>query len=444
MRRDSLHIFEAAVKAVDAGDAISRNLRRRGKDLEVEDLRLDLADVETVRMIAFGKASLPMAQALLQILEVDEGLVVTHEAGTGDVPGMDIVIGGHPHPTEGSLEAGGKALAMARRCGPSDLLVVLISGGGSALLEDTEIPMQDLRRVSALTLASGMDIVSQNIVRKHLSNVKGGHLADAASKTGGNVAALIVSDIVGDPVSFIASGPTAPDETTFGDAREVLERFALWEVVPASVKTRIDAGIRGEVPETPKPGVASFRQVHNFIVATNRMACEAAIQEAERRGYHSIILTTGMSGEARDAGTHFARYALSPEEWPEDWPPAGKEGEPPQRPAAIVAGGETTVTVRGKGIGGRNQEFVLAAASLLRDRRAVLLSAGTDGRDGETDAAGAVVDGTTWDRARSLGMDPSRYLDHNDSHTFFQRLGDTILTGPTGTNVMDIQILLVR
>lgn len=434
MREDALQIFTASIEAVDAAQALQQHLLRQDDTLHMDGVTVALEEVDTIRALAFGKASLPMARALVNVVDVDEGLVVTHEGEAVPPAKFDLIQAGHPHPTDESLHAGKRALKLAEAGGANDLLFVLVSGGGSSLLEATDLSLEDLRDTVTIAADSGMDVVRLNTVRKHLSTVKGGQLARIATGGGSRVLGLIVSDVVGDPLSFIASGPTVADESTFADAKTILETFGVWSAIPRLARKRIDAGVDGDLADTPKPGEPFFDHVHNRLIARNRTACEAAVTEAERRGYQGLVLTSQLQGEAREVGRVLAAIGTS----------VGAEGLPLQPPAAIVTGGETTVRVRGPGQGGRSQELVLAATRDLRGQRVVLLSGGTDGRDGETDAAGALADGDSWDRAQALGLDPADYLATNDAHTFFQRLKDTIVTGPTGTNVMDVQILLVR
>ncbi len=434
MRRTVLEVYGTALRSADPRSAVRRHLKTGKRRISVDGVELLLKDIESVRMIAFGKASSPMVEAVAEAVVLDEVLIV---ASGGKPPSMrefDFVEAGHPLPDEGSLRAGDLALKMAGRCGPKDLLLVLVSGGGSAMLEDTDLPLDDLREISDVLMKSGMDIVDLNTVRKHLSNIKGGQLGREAAARGATVVTLAISDVVGDPLSFIASGPTVPDETTFLDARRVLKDFGLWDTVPSAARDRIEAGVAGALEDTPGPGDPTFGRVHNVIVASNRVACRSAAEEARRRGYESIVLTSHLRGESKEVGRVLAAVAMAVDE----------ESLRLSKPVAIVTGGETTVTVEGEGVGGRNQELALAAAPLLEGRNVVLLSCGTDGQDGPTEAAGAIVDGETMDRASRSGLDPADYLSRNDSHSFFRQLGDTVITGPTGTNVMDLQILLVR
>jgi glycerate-2-kinase len=431
MRRHALGILEAGLRAVDPEQALRDSVRRENHILRIGELEIDLNRYEALRLLAFGKAAPAMARALLRLVEVREGLMVTDREV--QVEGVRVMRGGHPLPDERSLRSGEQALRLAGRCGPRDLLVVLVSGGGSSMLEASELSAEDLKATTNLLLRCGADIRDLNTVRKHLSLLKGGQLAIAASARGGEVVTLSVSDVVGDDPSLIASGPTVPDPTTFADAKGVLQRHGLWESVPEAVRRRISGGVRGRIPETPKPGHEAFERTQYFIIADNEDACRAASEEARRLGYQSMILTTRLQGEAREVARVMTSIAISVQD----------SGIPLGEPAAIIAGGETTVTVRGKGRGGRNQELVLASVSALHRRSVVLLSCGTDGVDGSTEAAGAVADGESLTRAEALGMDPAVYLAENNSYEFFKRLGDVIVTGPTGTNVMDLQVVLI-
>jgi len=332
------------------------------------------------------------------------------------------VVASHPLPDEGSLEAGRESLALVDDLDPGDLLLVLLSGGASAMLETGPVPLADLRTCYEALLQSGLDIRSLNEVRKGLSRVKGGRLAERAVMRGAHVVSLIVSDIVGDPIADIGSGPSAPSSSRGARGRKILEDANLWHRMPTSVKRALDAS----------KGIASWRDtsglVRAFIIANNETACKAAMEEAERRGYRTRILTTSLQGEAREAGPRFVEDTLS---WID---PASRR--------ATIAGGETTVTVRGDGRGGRNQELALAVVEALEGMPAVLVSCGTDGIDGNSNAAGAIVDGETIARARAKGLDPLAFLKRNNSFTFFEALGDLIMTGLTGTNVGDLQIFL--
>ena len=309
------------------------------------------------------------------------------------------------------------------------LTLFLLSGGASALLPMPADPitLQDKIEVTKLLLASGANIDEVNAVRKHISGIKGGLLGRRLSK--GLVIYLIISDVVGDKLETIGSGPTAPDPTTFKDAYEVLNKYGLWDKIPESVRHRIRLGLDGRVEETPKPGDPIFKRITNLIVASVGDACKAAEKYLRSKGYRSMTLTRFMEGEAREIGVFAAGLLRQLSER------RGKH--------AIVMGGETTVTVKGKGIGGRNQELALSASIKLRDlKNCCLVSVGTDGVDGPTDAAGAIVDGETYQDALRLGLNPAEFLAENDSNTFFKRVGGLITTGYTGTNVGDVVLLL--
>jgi hydroxypyruvate reductase len=314
-----------------------------------------------------------------------------------------------------------------------DLVLLLLSGGGSALLPAPSpgVTLEDLQVTTDHLLRSGANIVDLNVVRKHLSSLKGGQLARMAAPA--PVIALVLSDVVGDPMDVIASGPTAPDPTTFARAWDVVERYALTDVVSKSVSAHLQAGLRGEVAETPKPGDDLFDRVHNVIVGSNALAAQAAVARAETLGYAGLLLTTFIEGEAREIAKVAVALAKS----------LKATGHPVSLPACLVWGGETTVTVTGQGKGGRNQELALAAALGLEGMSGVAVMAlATDGTDGPTDAAGAVVDGTTAGRARDRGWDLRAALQDNNAYPLLADVGDLLLLGPTGTNVNDILVLL--
>ena len=315
-----------------------------------------------------------------------------------------------------------------------DLVIVLISGGGSALLTlpSSEIELDDIVAANKLLINCGATIGEINTVRKHLSQLKGGQLARRAAPA--KVVSLILSDVVGNPLDVIASGPTVADPTTFTQASDIVDRYHLWEKVPCSVRNRLEAGKAGKIEETPKPGNSLFERVKNVIVGSGVVAAEAALREGQRLGYNSLLLTTTLEGEAREVGRVLA--SLAREET--------THARPLAPPALFVAAGETTVTVHGNGKGGRNQELALSAAMSLEGLSdAVIVSLGTDGRDGPTDAAGAMVDGETVTRIRKAGLSPEERLEKNDSYAALEASGDLIKLGPTGTNVADLYIVAV-
>lgn len=437
LRDELTAIAREALAAVAPDECIRRAVRREGDRLLVGERSYHLAQVRRVIVVGFGKASARMAAALEEILgeDISMGLVVTADGYKVPTTRIEVVEAAHPVPDRRGLEAARRITDLVAQAREEDLLMVLISGGGSALLTYPAegVSLSDLARTNELLLRSGAKIQEINAVRKHLSRVKGGQLARLAHPA--PVVSLILSDVPGDPLDSIASGPTVPDPTTFRDAVEVLRRYGLWAKVPASVKNRLEAGLRGEVPDTPKPADPVFQRVTNLIVGSGSTAAQAAEAAARRRGFAPLILTTTLEGEAREVGKVFA--ALTRE--------LAKTGRPVPPPALLIAAGETTVTVKGEGKGGRNQELALSAALGIQGLGGVaLLSLGTDGRDGPTDAAGGLVDGGTAERALTGGVDPERALDENDSYNALRAAGDLFVTGPTGTNVADLVLVGAR
>ncbi len=435
LRNAARRIFDAAVRAVDPAAAVRRHLRREDSRLRVGQETLDLGDVRQIVVVGCGKAAAPMAAAVEDVLgdRISRGVVVTKYGHMQPTRIVRIHEAGHPIPDDAGIKGAEAILVHVRGLGPMDLVLVLISGGGSAL---TPAPVDgiSLSEKQALTkslLACGADIREINTLRKHISRVKGGQLARAAQPA--RVVALILSDIVGDPLDAIASGPTVPDPTTFADALRILDKYRIRGEIPATVRARLEAGTRGEVPETPKPEDPLFARVHNLIVGSNIQALEAAYSEACALGLTPMILSSSIEGETREIARMHAALARE----------IRTSGNPVTPPACLISGGETTVTLRASGKGGRNQEFVLAAAlDIAGLPGTVILSAGTDGTDGPTDAAGAIADGETCGRALALGLNPRAALDGNDAYPFFAKLGDLILTGPTNTNVMDVRLVL--
>ena len=395
----------------------------------------DLDAYSRVIVVGAGKASAPMVAAVEDILgsDVRLGGSVTVRYGHG-VPTRRVRIAeaGHPVPDAAGVAATRDIADLVERADERDLVVCVISGGGSALLTlpAPGISLDDLQRTTDALLRSGATINDVNIVRKHLDLVKGGGLARLAAPA--RVITLVLSDVVGNPLDSIASGPTVGDSSTFFDAGQVLDRYGLWDVLPASVTERVRAGIAARLADTPSPGDPLFDRTQTVVVGSNLLACQAAERAARDAGLHTLLLSTCIEGEAREVGRVLAGILRE----------VDASQHPLPRPCCIIAGGETTVTVRGAGRGGRNQELALAAAFGLRELREVLLaSVGTDGSDGPTDAAGAWVDGSTLGRASATGLDAGRALAANDSYTLFDRLGNLIRTGPTNTNVNDLYLL---
>jgi glycerate 2-kinase len=425
MRRDALACLIGGLTSVNPESAIEESLRLAGPDLIVQGRPFSVGKSK-IHLLAVGKASVPMARPVLRRVPIASGIVVTSDARSAlaDEP-IPTIVASHPLPNEESLRAGAAALELAAHLHADELLLVLISGGASSLLEASSVPLDDLRACYEALLRSGLDIRRLNEVRKAISMVKGGRLGENAAARGASVISLILSDIVGDPISDIGSGPTAPSSSRGAGAEQILRKAKLWEEMPISIRRRL-----AELSKAPKAWHDRSGRVHAFIVAGNERACQAARLEAERRGYASRIWTTSMQGEARHVGPALVSRA--------------RRWNPRQPSIAVIAGGETTVTVRGEGKGGRNQELALSTVEIMDGQPAVLLSCGTDGADGNTDAAGAIVDGETMSKARALGLDPREFLEGNNSSAFFEVLNDRIVTGPTGTNVADLIVFLMR
>lgn len=437
-REIALNCVEAALSAVDPRNAVDRTVKVRGETLEINKLRFNLRDIENIYVIGGGKASGAMAEAIENILGdlIKEGVVNVLKGTEKNfrVKKIKLVGATHPIPSETGVSGVKEMLSIAEKASENDLVIVLISGGGSALMPMPAPPitLEEKKKVTQLLLKCGATINEINAVRKHISGFKGGQLARAIYPA--ITVALIISDVVGDPLDTIASGPTAPDTTTFDDAYKVLTFYNIIKEVPKSIVERIEKGLRGEIPETPKPGDKIFEKVHNIIIANNKTACRAAEEKAKEYGANAMILSTFIEGEARHVGTVLAGIARE----------IHKFNEPIKKPVVIILGGETTVTVTGKGKGGRNQELVLSSAIRIRGLEGTaILSIGTDGIDGITDAAGGIVDSTTMDRGIENGLDILDYLSNNDSYSYLKKTGDLIITGPTGSNVNDIMLIVL-
>jgi hydroxypyruvate reductase len=436
LREDALAIFGAALAAANANHAVRRHLQRTEGQLRAGYARFPLGGINRIFLIAVGKAAAPMAEAVEHIAAtgLSRGLIITKHGHAAAYAGRcEVIEAGHPIPDGESVRAGRAALDLLHEISARDLLIVAISGGASALLcaPAEGLTLAAKQQTTDLLLRAGADIYELNCVRKHLSALKGGNLAAHAYPA--PVLSLLLSDVVGDPLDVIGSGLTAPDPSTFVKALQVLERRGVLPQVPRKVREHLEKGARGESAETPKPGDGLFENVYNVVVGSSRLALEAAAEEAKRRGYRPLILSSRIQGEAREVARVHADILWE----------VISSGHPVRPPACILSGGETTVTVRGEGKGGRNQEFALAAAVALNGAANVMfLSGGTDGTDGPTDAAGAIVSGETVARAAMRGFDPGEFLARNDSYAFFEALGDLVKTGPTGTNVMDVNVML--
>ncbi len=436
MRRQAMKIFQTALKAVDPVEAIHRYVKPAEDGFQIGEHRYKFQDYDRILVVGAGKAGAPMAKALEDLLgdRVADGAIVVKEGHGLPLKHVRIHEAGHPVPDERGIRGAEDILSMANEAGERDLVLCVISGGGSALLVAPAegVTLADKQEVTRLLLACGADIHEINTVRKHLSRAKGGGLARLAYPA--TVISLILSDVIGDDLNVIASGPAVPDTSTFADARGVFKKYDIWDQLPEAVQTRIQHGLAGDIEDTPKAGDDVFQRCYSELVGTNIQALIAAAQEARRQDYHAIILSSTVEGEAKEVVKMFTAFAKE----------VRSSANPIAPPACILCGGETTVTIQGEGKGGRNQEFALASAMAIDGmENIVVLSGGTDGTDGPTDAAGAIADGRTMARARAKNIDPLDFLKRNDSYHFFQPLNDLIITGPTRTNVSDVYMILV-
>lgn len=435
LRRDAQEIFQAGVNAVNPINAIRKHVRLKDRLMTVEDTKYDLTQFARVYVLGIGKASAAMGQAMEGLLgeKLSSGLVITKYDHGLPLRKIQLIEAGHPVPDEAGFRGAQRIVGLLEETGENDLVIFLISGGGSALFPYPieSLSLEDMQKVTQTLLEVGANIHEINALRKHLSAVKGGRLARIAFPS--TLVSLILSDVIGDDLGSIASGPTVPDRSTFADCLHVLDKYDIRDRVPPVVIEIMEKGVRGDIEESPKPGDVVFEQIQNIIIGSSIQAVKAAEIEAHNLGYNTLILSTFIEGETKDiAKVHaaIAKEILS-------------SANPIAKPACIISGGETTVTIRGKGLGGRNLEFTLSAAiDIAGLKDVVVLSAGTDGTDGPTDAAGAIADGSSIERAENLGLDAERLLQDNDSYHFFQSLGDLIITGPTHTNVMDLRLVL--
>ncbi|HEX6368464.1 MAG TPA: DUF4147 domain-containing protein [Longimicrobium sp.] len=432
LRDDARAILAAALAAADARAAVVRALAVDGERLTVAGTEeIDLSSIRRILLIGAGKAAAGMAAGALQVLgeRIEGGTITTKDGHGADLPRMEVWEAAHPVPDTRGMAGASDALRLAREAGPRDLVLCLLSGGASALWPApvSGVSLTQLREVTNALLRSGATIQEINTVRKHLSRIGGGWLARAAAPA--RVVTLAVSDVVGGALDVIASGPTVPDPTTYAEALGVLEARGI--TPPPAVLAHLQAGDNGELDETPKPYDPAFERATAHVIAASQDALAGAAREAERLGYRARIVADDVEGEARSVGEQVAQLAMS----------ARADAD---APLALLLGGETTVTVQGAGRGGRNQELALAAAVELEGVDGVLAAAmGTDGTDGPTDAAGAFADGGTVARGHAAGLDARDALRRNDAYPFLRAAGDLIVTGPTGTNVNDVVLVLV-
>ena len=425
-------IFHAALRAADPEEAILRHVSVRDGVLSAGKSKYRLDRYRNIFVIGGGKAGAAMAHAMERLLgrSISGGVVNVKYGHTKPLRRIELVECGHPVPDENGVNGARRIAEIAARAASGDLVVCLISGGASALMPAPVkgITLAEKQAATKMLLECGADIGEINCIRKHISTLKGGQLARLAAPA--DVLALMLSDVIGDDLSVIGSGPTTPDPSTFSQARQILYKYGAWERTPESVRIRIESGLRGEVEETPK----RVTNAVNLIVGSNQLAVNAAFARAKELGFRPLVLSTMIEGETRDVARMHAAIAKE----------ILKSGRPVRPPCCVISGGETTVTIRGDGLGGRNQEFALAAAiDLAGVNGVVVLSGGTDGTDGPTDAAGAIADGQTVERAGKLGLSAANFLARNDSYRFFEAAGGLIKTGPTNTNVMDIRLMLI-
>ena len=424
--------YEASLNAIKPEKLIKTKLTFQSPIIKINNLTFDLRNFKNIYVVGGGKASGEMAVALEHILGkwIKKGIV---NIPRGNGPRTEIIIlnqANHPIPDQSGVEGTRQMLEIAGQATQDDLIICLISGGGSSLMPmpREDIALKDKQEITQKLLKSGANISEINTVRKHLSSFKGGFFAKKAYPA--TILNLIISDVVGDRLGDIASGPTVPDNSTFVDAQNVLVKYNIWENTPLSIQTILKQGQQGKIMETPKPGQEFFNKVHNVILANNQSICLAAKEYFEKQGIQTHLLTEGLEGEARKVSIDLTNKIRSI--------------NPVSKPLCLIAGGETTVTVSGKGVGGRNQELALATAIQLKDaERFVFASLSTDGVDGPTDAAGAIIDKNTLNRAKMFGLKPNRFLNENNSYKFFSILEDLVITGRTGTNVNDIVIAML-
>lgn len=429
LRRDARAIFDAALRAADPRQAVERALARYHNRLLLNGQPIFDFTRGRIIVVGAGKAGAPMAQAVEDIAQSDKniGAVTVKYDHLAPTRAITLYEAGHPLPDENTLLATRALVALLDGVTENDLVLCLFSGGGSALMEwlVDGVTLADLRVFTNELLRCGATIYELNTLRKHISRVKGGQIARLAQPA--QVVSLILSDVLGSPLDVIASGPTAPDTSTFANCLKIVDKYRLRETFPPAIIAHYERGARGEIPDTPKPDDPLFQRVTNVIIADNQIACESAAEEARTRGYTVHLLSTQMQGEARELGRELGRTARTAADKKVCW----------------LGGGEPTVKLRGAGKGGRAQELALAASREIDGgTEIVVLSAGTDGTDGPTDAAGALADNTTVTRARTLGMDPTAFLENNDAYPFFAALDDLVMTGPTNTNVNDLMIVL--
>ena len=442
IRSEALQCFNASLKPVNPYEAVKRFVQLEGKRLvigknESKIAEFDIEDYDRIFLVGGGKATAPMARAMEDILgeRVTKGLINVKYGFTDELHSTEIIEADHPLPDKSGVEGTKKILQIIENAGEKDLVFSLISGGGSALLPQPagNITLEEKQAVTQKLLECGASIDEINCIRKHISSSKGGQMARAAFPA--TTINLMLSDVVGDRMDVIASGPFVPDMSSYDESWEIIEKYGL-EDIPDSVRDHLKAGLSGKIEDTPKTGDPIFEKVSNVIIGSNILALESAAEEAEKLGYETVILSSMIEGETKDVARVHSAIARE----------VIKTGRPRNAPCCVISGGETTVTISGKGKGGRNQEFCLVAAMDIKDmpERVVILSGGTDGNDGPTDAAGGIIDPLTIARGNSAGISANEYMNNNDSYNYLKKTGDLLMTGPTNTNVMDVRLVLVR
>lgn len=439
MLKESLfHIIDSAINSVKPVQLIPRKVMLEGSILIIDNYKFNLDRYKKIYVVGAGKASATMAFELEKLLgsKISDGIVSTKYGHSAPCGRIRIIESGHPVLDENGLRAGDEILQLVSHADEDDIVICLLSGGGSSLLEKLpeEITLSELQSVFRVLLKCGANIEEMNIIRRHLSKIKGGMLAEAIYPA--TCVSLILSDVINDPLEAISGGVTSPDPSTFKDALDLIEKYKIKDQIPENILKYISMGIKGRITETMKSGNEIFDKVTNIILGNNKEALIQAKEKAESLGFNVLIYSNNIQGEARDIGKLAANIAND----------IFLGDKPISKPACVLIGGETTVKIAGNGKGGRNQELALSALIQMKNSEFdyIIASCGTDGTDGPTDAAGAIATNEIRQRGKELDLSPLPFLENNDSYTFFEKTGGLIITGPTGTNVMDIIIILVK
>jgi len=434
-RKTAIEIFLTGVESVKPDNLINRFVSMEKNILRLENMTYDLSATGNIYIVGMGKASAIMARAIESVLgkRITAGHVITKYGHSAPLKYTGVTEAGHPVPDENGIRGTEQILSIVNKAGKDDLVICLISGGGSALQVDVPqgCTLEDLKRLNSILLKSGADITELNCIRKHISKVKGGQLAKSAYPA--KIVSLILSDVIGDPLEAIASGPTAPDPTTFADAISILRKYNVENEIPEKIYRVLQEGFYNKRPETLKVSDKVFRNTSNFIIGNNSLALKTAKEKAEFFGYETKIISNKIDGDVNDVADYIVEMTMD------------LKKNSPDKKCCLLFSGEPTVKVSGTGSGGRNQHLALLSAKLLGGMQGItFLSGGTDGTDGPTDAAGAVIDQFTLPNARDLGLDIEKYLNDFDSYNFFKKEGGLIITGPTQTNVMDLMVVLIN